>query len=264
MTPLESHPTQTDVKPMNDPRANAGGALPRWKRWIDCTIAIVLLAATTPIILLSIAVVRLTSSGPGIYSQTRMGLNRRPFTIYKIRTMAHNCEAATGARWATANDARATLVGRFLRNAHLDELPQLWNVLRGDMTLVGPRPERPEIVEKIEPFVPGYGVRLTVLPGVTGLAQVQLPADRDLESVRRKIRYDGYYATHLGPWLDLRLIAVTAFKIFGLLSTARAILRIPGSNLVEIDRSESMVDTAEVEFIAEVPSRAPTPDLFPA
>ena len=225
--------TRLAATTMHRPRRNHGGDIPLWKRRIDCAIAIVLLVFTVPLILLSIAVVRLTSTGPGIYSQTRLGLNRRSFTIYKIRTMAHNCEAKTGARWATANDARATLVGRFLRKSHIDELPQLWNVIRGDMALVGPRPERPEIVENIEPLVPGYGVRLTVLPGVTGLAQVRLPADENLDSVRRKIRYDGYYAANFSFWLDLRLIAVTAFKIFGLLRLACACFASPaqtGSN----------------------------------
>src|SRR6185437_8860000 len=107
---------------------------------------------------------------------------------------------------------------------HLDELPQLWNVIRGDMTLVGPRPERPEIIQKIESLVPGYAIRLTVPPGVTGLAQVQLPPDTDIESVCRKVRFDRYYAVHYGFWLDVRLIAVTAFKVVGLLRAARSLL----------------------------------------
>ncbi len=190
--------------PMSAPRRHAAGAVPRWKRWSDCAIAAPLLVLTAPIILAALVLVRLTSPGPALYTQTRLGLNRRPFTIYKIRTMTYNCEAGTGARWSSGkNDSRITLVGRFLRKTHIDELPQLWNVLSGDMTLVGPRPERPEIVTKIEPLIPGYGERLTVLPGVTGLAQVQLPPDTNLESVRRKIRYDAYYAANLGLWLDI-------------------------------------------------------------
>ena len=129
----------------------------------------------------------------------------RPFTLFKIRTMAHDCEKASGARWSTPGDPRITRVGAFLRKTHLDELPQLWNVLRGDMSLVGPRPERPEFTPLLEQVVPHYRDRLAVRPGVTGLAQVQLPADTDLDSVRRKLAYDLYYIRHLNGWLDLRL-----------------------------------------------------------
>jgi len=208
--------------------------VPRWKRWSDCALAAPLLVLTAPIVLAAIVLVRLTSAGPAIYSQTRLGLNRRPFTIYKIRTMAHNCEAATGARWSTGKgDPRVTLVGRFLRKTHIDELPQLWNVLRGDMALVGPRPERPEIVAKIEPLVAGYGERLGVLPGVTGLAQVQLPPDTNVESVRRKVRYDTYYAENQSLSLDLRLILVTSVKVIGLDGLFRVLLRVPGPGVVE-------------------------------
>src|SRR5262245_50225425 len=220
-----------------------GATVPRWKRWSDLAIAALLLVVCAPIILAAVVLVRLTSRGPGIYSQTRLGLNRRPFTLYKIRTMAHNCEAKTGARWATKKDPRVTLIGRFLRRTHLDELPQLWNVLRGDMTLVGPRPERPEIVAQLEPQIPGYAKRLTILPGVTGLAQVQLPPDTNVESVRRKLVYDNYYADNLGLWLDLRLILTTALKVFGLVAIMRKVLRIPGRDRVEPPRPSPMAET---------------------
>ena len=112
--------------------------------------------------------------GPVIYSQTRLGQCGRPFTIYKIRTMLPNCEATTGPRWSTADGPRITPVGQFLRRAHLDELPQLWNILRGEMSLVGPRPERPEFVTQLEQAIPCYRERLAVRPGVTGMAQIQL------------------------------------------------------------------------------------------
>jgi lipopolysaccharide/colanic/teichoic acid biosynthesis glycosyltransferase len=217
---------------------------PRWKRWCDCLVAGPLLVLCAPIILVALVAVRLTSAGPGIYTQTRLGLHRRPFTIYKIRTMAHNCEAATGARWSPGKcDVRVTLIGKFLRATHIDELPQLWNVLRGDMTLVGPRPERPEIIAQIEPQVPEYAQRLTVLPGVTGLAQVQLPPDTNIESVRRKLRYDAYYAAHLSLWLDIRLIFVTAGKVVGLVRVMRTVLRVPGPLVVEPARPASVVQT---------------------
>jgi lipopolysaccharide/colanic/teichoic acid biosynthesis glycosyltransferase len=210
-------------------------ALPRWKRWTDCLVAGILLVLTAPVVLLAMALVKLTSPGPVVYSQTRLGVNRRRFTIYKIRTMTHNCEALTGIRWATKNDARVTFIGRILRATHIDELPQLWNVLRGDMSLVGPRPERPEIIQKIEPLVPGYGARMAVVPGVTGLAQVQLPPDTDVDSVRRKVRYDVYYANAASLWLDLRLIAATLVKMVGLpFGVSRLLLWLPSAPEVEL------------------------------
>ncbi|MDB5311339.1 MAG: sugar transferase [Gemmataceae bacterium] len=242
------HPPRPSVNHRRAPRGPLG-AVPRWKRWSDRAIAAPLLVLTAPVILAAIVVVRLTSPGPGIYAQTRLGLNRRPFTMHKIRSMTHNCEANSGACWATPADARVTPVGRFLRKTHIDELPQLWDVLRGDMALVGPRPERPEIVAKIEPLVPGYGDRLTLLPGVTGLAQVQLPPDTDVESVCRKVRYDAYYAAHLGPWLDLRLIVATAFKVVGLLRVTRSLLRVPGPAAVEPGRTLPPAATAAVPVL---------------
>jgi lipopolysaccharide/colanic/teichoic acid biosynthesis glycosyltransferase len=216
-------------------------------------VAAPLLILCGPVILAAIVLVRLTSPGPGIYSQVRLGLNRRPFTLYKIRTMGHNCEARTGARWATSRDPRVTLVGRFLRSTHIDELPQLWNVLRGEMTLVGPRPERPEIVAQIEPLVPGYAQRLSVLPGVTGLAQVQLPPDSSVETVRRKLRYDVFYCANLGPWLDARLVLATSVKVVGLVGVVRAVLGIPGPAQVERERTVSTDDTSETPLLADPP-----------
>jgi lipopolysaccharide/colanic/teichoic acid biosynthesis glycosyltransferase len=243
--------------------------VPRWKRWIDCAVAGPLLVFCTPVILAAIVLVRLSSPGPGIYSQTRLGLNRRRFTLYKIRTMGHNCEARSGARWATSRDPRVTLVGRFLRATHIDELPQLWNVLRGEMTLVGPRPERPEIVDQIEPLIAGYAERLTVLPGVTGLAQVQLPPDSSIDTVRRKLRYDVYYCSNLGPWLDARLILATAVKVFGLVGVMRALLGIPGPARVErgctapTPATASTAETAVIPFVVD-PPRAASPQPDPA
>jgi lipopolysaccharide/colanic/teichoic acid biosynthesis glycosyltransferase len=225
--------------------------IPRWKRWLDCALAGPLLVACAPLILAAIVLVRLTSPGPGIYAQTRLGLNRRLFTLYKIRTMRHNCEAKSGIRWATKNDSRVTVIGRILRASHVDELPQLWNVLRGEMSLVGPRPERPEIVAEIEPLIPGYAERLSVLPGVTGLAQVQLPPDSSIDTVRRKLRYDRYYADNYTPWLDLRLVLTTAVKGFGLLGLIRALLRIPGAAVVEPDSVGPAAETAEMPFVAD-------------
>src|SRR5438552_3957175 len=170
---------------------------------MDWTLSLALLILAAPLVLLAALAVKLTSRGPIFYSQTRLGRGGQPYTIYKIRTMLHNCESKSGACWSTAGDPRITLVGRFLRRTHVDELPQLWNVLRGEMSLVGPRPERPEFVTTLEVVIPHYRARLAVRPGITGLGQVQLPADTDLTSVRRKLAYDLYYVRQLSLWLDL-------------------------------------------------------------
>jgi lipopolysaccharide/colanic/teichoic acid biosynthesis glycosyltransferase len=204
------------------------------KRALDFGFALVLLVLTSPLLALIGLVVKLTSRGPVLYRQTRTGKGGLPYTIFKIRTMVHDCESKTGARWASVGDPRITLVGRFLRHSHLDELPQLWNVLRGEMSLVGPRPERPEFVVKLERVLPDYQKRLQVLPGVTGLAQIQLPADTDLESVRRKLVYDLYYLERRTLWLDLRIILSTACKVLSIpFALLRPVLQIPSGNAVE-------------------------------
>ena len=189
---------------------------PTLKRASDVVLALALTVITAPLLLGSVALVRLTSAGPVIYSQTRMGRGRRLFTIFKIRTMHHDCERQTGPLWSTDNDPRVTAVGRFLRRTHLDELPQLWNVLRGEMSLVGPRPERPEFVTQLEKAMPRYAERLLTLPGVTGLAQVNLPPDTDHDSVRRKLVYDLHYVNNVGLWFDARIMVGTGFYLLGL------------------------------------------------
>jgi lipopolysaccharide/colanic/teichoic acid biosynthesis glycosyltransferase len=186
------------------------------KRALDFSLALSLLVLTAPLLLLAALLVKLTSRGPIFYSQVRLGQSGQPFTLYKVRTMAHQCESLTGIRWSTPGDPRITLLGRFLRRTHLDELPQLWNILRGEMSLVGPRPERPEFVPQLEHVIPRYRDRLLVRPGLTGLAQVQLAPDSDLASVAVKLAYDLYYVRHVGAWLDLRLLLGTTLKIVGL------------------------------------------------
>ena len=185
------------------------------KRITDVIFAAGLTVATAPVILLIVALVKLTSAGPVIYAQTRVGRDRRLFTIFKIRTMYHNCEHWSGPQWSTENDPRVIPIGRFLRRSHLDELPQIWNVLRGEMSLVGPRPERPEFIPELEKALPRYIERLSVLPGLTGLAQVNLPPDVDHESVRRKLAYDLYYVENQTFWLDLRLLICTGLFLAG-------------------------------------------------
>jgi len=201
---------------------------------LDFTLSLLLLVLAGPLIVAAALLVKLTSPGPAIYSQTRLGRHGRPFTIYKIRTMSHNCEGLTGPRWSTKGDSRVTPLGRFLRHTHLDELPQLWNILRGEMSLVGPRPERPEFVSQLERAIPYYRDRMLIRPGVTGLAQVQLPPDTDLTSVRRKLACDLYYVRQAYPWLDLRLLLGTVFGMFGIpFSFSRALLQIPSGEAIE-------------------------------
>jgi lipopolysaccharide/colanic/teichoic acid biosynthesis glycosyltransferase len=215
-----------------------------WKSTLDFVLALVLLVLTAPVMILAIAIVHLTSPGPVIYCQTRLGLNGRRYTIFKIRSMYHDCERLTGPQWSKPGDSRVTWIGKILRATHIDELPQLFNILRGEMSLVGPRPERPEIVVGLELAIPCYRDRLQIRPGVTGLAQVQLPPDTDLENVRRKVAYDLYYIERASLWLDLRLIVATALGILkvppAVIST---LLSIPGSETVERayrDRSGEM------------------------
>ena len=205
----------------------------------DFALAAVLIVLAAPVMLLTALAVKLTSRGPVLYSQTRVGKNGRPFTLYKIRTMILDCEKASGVRWSTPGDPRITPIGAFLRKTHLDELPQLWNVLRGDMSLVGPRPERPEFTPALERAIPHYRDRLGVRPGVTGLAQVQLPPDTDLASVRRKLAYDLYYIRYRSLWLDLRLIACTAVHMAGVPYRALCLLFVmPRMETVETSYQE--------------------------
>jgi lipopolysaccharide/colanic/teichoic acid biosynthesis glycosyltransferase len=207
---------------------------PACKAVLDFVAAVCLLVFLGPVILATMVLVKLTSRGPALYTQTRMGLNGKPFTIYKLRTMIHKCETLSGATWSRPGDPRITPLGRFLRKTHLDELPQLFNVIFGQMSLVGPRPERPEFLPQLEQAVPYYRERLLVRPGVTGLAQVQLPPDTDLDSVRLKLAYDLYYVQQAGFWMDVRLVLCTAFKMAGLSFAAlRRLFCIPTRETIE-------------------------------
>ena len=184
------------------------------KTALERTGGAILLVLSLPVILVAGILVKLTSRGPVFYRQKRAGLDGQPFELLKIRTMTHDCEKHTGPVWSQPGDPRVTRVGRVLRDFHIDELPQLWNVVRGQMSIVGPRPERPEIIELLENQLPLYRGRLLVKPGLTGLAQLQLPADSDLSSVRRKLAHDLYYVGNVNPWLDFRLCLGTACYLF--------------------------------------------------
>ncbi|MGF1580830.1 MAG: sugar transferase [Gemmataceae bacterium] len=210
-------------EPENQISLNPDGRMPglvrptfyaRVKFLLEWVVAFVLFVVCLPLMLITMLLVKLTSRGPAIYSQTRVGLNGTPFTIYKFRTMWTNCERFSGAKWSTPGDSRITPIGQLLRKSHLDELPQLWNVLRGEMGLVGPRPERPEFVPQLAKAIPLYQNRLLLRPGVTGFAQVQLPPDTSLDSVRIKLAYDLHYLRNLSCWLDIRVVLATAGKLF--------------------------------------------------
>ena len=182
------------------------------KRVMDVLLSLTALIVLTPLMLLIAALVKLTSPGPVFYRQERCGLNGRIFPMLKFRSMRIDAEAQTGAVWARKNDPRRTGLGAFLRRTNLDELPQFINVLRGDMSLVGPRPERPIFIQQFRKTVPNYMARHCVKAGITGWAQVN--GWRGNTSLRKRIQYDLYYITHWTPWLDLRIMWMTVVHAF--------------------------------------------------
>lgn len=179
------------------------------KRAIDIGCAALGLLLALPVMALVALLIKLTSPGPILYSQQRVGQHGRVFTIYKFRSMRQDAEAATGAVWAQKNDSRITPVGRFLRKTRLDEIPQLWNALIGDMSMVGPRPERPEFVEELTKQIPFYGQRHVVKPGVTGWAQVRYTYGASVEDSLQKLQFDLYYIKNMSIALDLFIIFKT-------------------------------------------------------
>ncbi|MFO0891112.1 MAG: sugar transferase [Isosphaeraceae bacterium] len=185
------------------------------KSLLDKTLALAILVVTSPVMLLAMLLVRLTSAGPVIYAQSRVGLDGAVFRMFKIRSMIHDCEKRSGPQWSGPGDPRVTLVGRFLRKSHVDELPQLINVLRGEMSLVGPRPERPPFVAQLQKALPHYRERLAVPPGITGLAQIQLGPDTELSSVAAKLICDLHYIQNLSVGLDLSIMLVTPLRLVG-------------------------------------------------
>jgi sugar transferase (PEP-CTERM system associated) len=187
-----------------------GFTISRWsrfgKRAIDLVLASVGFVLAAPLTVLTALAVYLDSGAPILYCQERVGQHGRRFTVYKFRSMRANAEQDGTPMWATEQDERVTRVGRFIRMTRLDELPQLWNVMRGDMSFVGPRPERPFFVEQLSKEIPFYQQRHAVKPGVTGWAQVKYQYGSSVEDAMEKLRYDLYYIKHLSVWLDLSIV----------------------------------------------------------
>ena len=178
------------------------------KRMFDIAASLLLLLLTFPIIALFALLVKIDSKGPAFFRQTRVGLYGQNFNVIKLRSMGTNAEAG-GAQWATANDPRVTRVGRFIRKVRIDELPQTWSVLKGEMSFVGPRPERPEFVADLEDKLPYFAERHMVKPGITGWAQINYPYGASIEDSRHKLEYDLYYAKNYTPFLDLLILLQT-------------------------------------------------------
>ncbi len=189
----------------------------RVKRVGDVLVAGSVLLVTSWFMLLIALAVRLSSRGPVIYRQVRTGLHGSPFIIYKFRTMQVDAESRTGPTWATSHDPRVTWLGRILRTTRADELPQLWNILRGDMSFIGPRPERPELVVQLQQQIPYFALRHLVKPGLTGWAQINFRYGASIEDSLRKLEYDLYYLKNHSLGLDLRILARTVrVVLFGI------------------------------------------------
>lgn len=178
------------------------------KRIFDITASLILLVLTLPVIALFAVLVKLDSKGPAFFRQTRVGLYGEPFTLIKLRSMRTDAEK-DGAKWAEENDPRITRLGRFIRKVRIDELPQTWSVLKGQMSFVGPRPEVPSFVESLEEEIPFYGERHMVKPGITGWAQINYPYGASVEDSRCKLEYDLYYAKNYTPFLDFVILLQT-------------------------------------------------------
>jgi len=178
------------------------------KRVFDVIVSLLLLALTFPIIVLFAALVKLDSKGPALFRQPRVGLYGNHFNVIKLRSMCTDAEK-DGVKWAEENDPRVTRVGRFIRKVRIDELPQIWSVLKGEMSFVGPRPEVPKFVGDLEQKLPYYAERHMVKPGITGWAQINYPYGASIEDARHKLEYDLYYAKNYTPFLDLLILLQT-------------------------------------------------------
>jgi lipopolysaccharide/colanic/teichoic acid biosynthesis glycosyltransferase len=235
-TPASSAAIEREIQPLafvdlDTSRVMVEEVVPRERsellsRALNITVAVVALVLLAPVFLLVALAVKLTSSGPVFYSQVRVGVDRRygqestydrrgydhggkPFLMIKFRTMQVNAEVNGRAVWAVKNDPRVTRVGNLLRRTRLDELPQLWNVIRGDMNVVGPRPERPTIFADLRRTIPEYSMRQRVKPGITGWAQINQAYDACVDDVRRKVQFDLEYMKSQSLVHDIRIMSMT-------------------------------------------------------
>ena len=186
----------------------------RIKRFFDILGALLLMIIGSPIMLMAYLAIRIDSKGPGLYSQMRSGKDGSVFKIYKFRSMRTDAESA-GAQWAQKNDSRITRIGKFIRKTRIDELPQLWNVLKGDMSFIGPRPERPEFDEQLAKQIPHYELRNLLKPGLSGWAQVCYPYGASVEDSLKKLQYDLYYIKNYSLALDLSIVFRTIRVVLG-------------------------------------------------
>ena len=184
------------------------------KRMVDMTFSMVSFILTLPLLPLIALAIKIDSPGPVLFKQVRVGEKEKEFTLYKFRTMRNNAESDTGAVWAEEDDRRVTSVGRFLRKKRLDEIPQLYNVFKGEMSLIGPRPERPQFVGRLKELIPYYSERHFVKPGITGWAQVKYTYGASVEDAFEKLRYDLFYIKHISLFYDLMIMIETARVIF--------------------------------------------------
>ena len=180
----------------------------RIKRLIDLGVSSLIFLLTMPVMVLTGIAIKLESAGPVLFKQGRVGMGGSVFTLYKFRSMRTDAEK-NGPVWAGKKDNRVTRVGKWIRKFRIDELPQIWNVFRGDMSLIGPRPERPEFVKDLEAKIPYYGVRHSVRPGITGWAQIKYPYGASVEDALRKLEYDLYYIKNMSLFLDLKILLRT-------------------------------------------------------
>lgn len=176
------------------------------KRIFDLTVGLIGTILSSPLIVVFAILVKTTSKGPAFYTQERVGLMGKPFMVIKLRSMYQNAEAKTGAVWAKKNDSRITPIGRFMRKTRIDELPQFWNVLKGDMSLVGPRPERPILTEQFSQRFPDFPKRLRIIPGITGYAQISGGYDITPD---KKCKFDNYYIEHYSLLFDIKMLIGT-------------------------------------------------------
>lgn len=179
------------------------------KRAIDVVGSIIAFAVLSPLFLFAALFIKIFSRGPVFFKQTRVGQHGKPFEIYKFRSMKIDAEKYSGPVWATKNDNRLIPGGNFLRKSKIDEIPQFINVLKGEMSIIGPRPERPFFVERLKDQVLDYEKRLKIKPGITGLAQVLHRADETINDVRKKVKYDILYIKKMCLWTDVRILAKT-------------------------------------------------------